>query len=99
MLAVVDSDGDDNVAVGVHPGIVTAGAEALDMSGGETVVSAEIHIDTAGFLADDAGVGGNHSVVGGFTGVETSHTHSGRPQEHTKLDWGGIGNFLSSFFF
>ena len=61
------------------------GPNALDMSGGGAVMSAEIHIDTAGFLADDAGVGGNHPVAGDFTGVETSHTHNGRPHVQTKL--------------
>ena len=49
----------------------------LGVSGGEAVVSAGIHIKTAGFLTDDAGVGGNHPVAGGFIGVETPHTHSG----------------------
>ena len=65
---------------------------------GEGDVSAGIHIATAGFLADDAGVGGVHPVPGVFTGVETPHTQSGNPHVHTKLEWGGIGNFLSSLF-
>ena len=69
----------------------------LAMRGGEAVVSADIHIETAGFLADDAGVGGNHPVGGGFTGVENSHRQSGYPHVHTKLGWGGIGK--NSFFF
>ena len=76
--------------VAIVTGVVAGGGE----------VSTGIHMATAGFLADDAGVGGNHPVAGGFTGVETSHTHSGKPHLQTKLGWGGgIGKFLSSFFF
>jgi hypothetical protein len=74
----------------LRPGIATAGLDSkhpavaalpgdgdLDIRGGEGAVSADIHIETDGFLAEDAGVGGNHSVAGDFTGVENSHKQSG----------------------
>ena len=97
------------VAVGL--GIATAGLDSqhpdvgvlpgdgdLDTRGGEGAVSADIHIETDDFLAEDAGVGGNHpEAAGGFTGVEREHVHSGKPHTHTKPKWGGIGK--NSFFF
>jgi hypothetical protein len=78
------------VVVAVGLGIATAGLDSqhpdvgvlpgdgdLDTMGGEGAVSADIHIETDGFLAEDAGVGVNHSVAGDFTGVENSHKQSG----------------------
>ena len=76
----------------MYPGIVTVGLDIshpdaadlpgveggdLDISDDKAVVSAEIHIDTAGFLAEDASVGGNHSEAGDFIGVEILHRQSG----------------------
>ena len=94
----------------LRPGIATAGLDSphpdvgvltgdgdLDTRGGEGAVSAGIHIETDGFLAEDVGVGGNHPEAGGFTGVEREHVHSGKPHTHTKPKWGGIGK--NSFFF
>ena len=75
--------------------VYTVAIDDVVSDGGE--ISAGIHMATAGFLADDAGVGGSHPVAVFFTGVETSHTQSGKPHAHAKLRWGGIGNFLSSF--
>ena len=98
------------VVVAVLPGIATAGLDSqhpevgvlpgdgdLDTKDGEGAVSADIHIETDCFLAEDAGVGGNHPEAGGFTGVEREHVHSGKPHTHTKPKWGGIGK--NSFFF
>jgi hypothetical protein len=78
------------VVVAVRTGIATAGLDSkhpavaalpgdgdLDIRGGEGAVSADIHIETDDFLAEDAGVGGNHPEAGGFTGVENSHKQSG----------------------
>ena len=99
------------VVVAVLPGIATAGLDSqnpevgvlpgdgdLDTKDGEGAVSADIHIETDCFQAEDAGVGGNHPEAEGFTGVLNSHKQSGYPHVHTKLCRGGIGNFFFLLF-
>ena len=74
----------------------TAG-DVLGPGDGRAVVSVEIHETAGGVLPDANGVGGHHPVVAVFTGVDISHTQNGEPHVQTKVGWGGIGNFLSSF--
>ena len=82
-----------------NPVVVYTVAIVIGVVAGGGEVSTGIHMATAGFLADDAGVGGDHPVAGVFTGVETLHTQSGKPHVHAKLKWGGIWQFSSFLLF